>query len=570
MYEISCTFRLNRGCHKSQANSVLFFRKVRDVLFVFLDLTSLRYECEMRPPRRTTTILRWLVTWVSVECRHSWATALSTASPRQQYSIARTSRALHGHDAALPYYQDLLRKNPDDAAAATHIASNQDAISIHQRLGDPSTYTTEECQSFSSQLQRCNFTALDIAEHIFPNNSQPKAKLSSAPLYLQPLRAGQKPPSPPDSAIATCIQLFILSVCIPLSICQRYLGQDMMALAEKLGIFFVNAETQLVVPYCHIMPVTCGIKTLYLVTDLHPNVLSTTSIDQENEAVMYIGPDSLALVDHWASALVQNDSINEMHQIVDFCTGSGIQAIAVATQVSPYSKVTCVDLNPRALRIASLNFALNGLLSPTLVLGDLQDEGAGISLNSRPWQETIRLSTMILANPPFLPVPVEDISISKRHGLFSSGGAGGEDILQRVVQLAAENLAPGGSLAIVSEFMNPHSTFEKRLQQWWGTRPAKGVFFVNEQAMDTETYSMKRADSQIEFNTWSCHLKNQDITHVSPGLLFVRASSECTGLSVERVMIPKTEHGSIWTSSNVLSRKITRPKVDEIQSLKGK
>ena len=512
-------------------------------------------------------MLRCLVFWVSVAYLHSWATALSTASRQHLYSIARTTRALHGHDTALPYYQDLLRNNPDDVAAATHIASNRDAISHHQRLGDPSTYTPEECQIFSSQLRECNFTAFNIAELIFPNNLQPKARLSSAPLYLQPLRAGHKPPSLPDSSLATCIQLFILSVCLPVTICQKYLGEDIMALAEKLGVFFVDYDAQLVVPYCHITPVNCGIKTLYFFTDLHPNVLSTTSIDQENEAVMYIGPDSLALVDHWASALKQNDS-TEKHKIVDLCTGSGIQAIAVATQVSASSEVTCVDLNPRALRIASLNFALNGLSQPTFVLGDLQDAGGGYSLNercSRPWEDTIGQATMILANPPFLPVPVEDSDISKRHGLFSSGGASGEDILQRIVQLAAANLAPDGTLAIVSEFMNPHSTFEKGLQHWWGSRPAKGALFVNEQAMDTETYSMNRADSRIEFNTWLSHLKNQDITHVSPGFLFIQASSECTGLSLETVLVPKTEHGSIWTPSNVYTRKMTRRKVDEMR-----
>jgi tRNA1(Val) A37 N6-methylase TrmN6 len=337
----------------------------------------------------------------------------------------------------------------------------------------------------------------------------------------------------------------------------------MIDLGEQLGLIVVDTDAELVVPYCHITPLDCGSKTLYVVTDLHPNVLSTTTIDQENEAVMYIGPDSLALVDHWASAMEQN--VTTTHKVVDFCTGSGIQAIAVATRTSPSSEITCVDLNPRALRIAGLNFALNGLSPPTLVLGDLQDQRGGKSLDAtyyRLWQDIVGQPTMILANPPFLPVPVEDSNISKRHGLFSCGGASGEDILERIVVLASQSLAPEGTLAIVSEFMNPRTTFEKRLRQWWGTRPARGLLFVNEQAMDVETYSMNRADSPAEFNTWLSHLNHEEITHVSPGLLFVRGLSECTGLSLETILVPKTEHGSIWTPFNVHARQLSRRKLE--------
>eukprot|EP00429_Kryptoperidinium_foliaceum_P050885 CAMPEP_0176126710 /NCGR_PEP_ID=MMETSP0120_2-20121206/63960_1 /TAXON_ID=160619 /ORGANISM="Kryptoperidinium foliaceum, Strain CCMP 1326" /LENGTH=77 /DNA_ID=CAMNT_0017461653 /DNA_START=55 /DNA_END=285 /DNA_ORIENTATION=+ len=74
----------------------------------------------------------------------------------------------------------------------------------------------------------------------------------------------------------------------------------------------------------------------------------------------------------------------------------------------------------------------------------------------------------MLANPPFLPVPVGDETINKRHGLFSSGGGSGEEILARIVELASKYLEPEGSLAVVSEFMNPGTDFFERLKSWWG------------------------------------------------------------------------------------------------------
>jgi len=502
--------------------------------------------------------------------------ALATVVRQQAYSDARTIRALYGHDAAVSLYQELLKANPDDVTAATHIASHPDSISRHQRLGDPTSYTIEECQHLSSLLREWKFTPVGIAEHIFLNNLQPKAILSSSPLYLQPMRAGQKAPPIPDSSLSTCIQIFLLSTCIPISICQQYLGSDLIDLCMRMGILFVEVDSEFVIPYCHITPVDCASKTLYFITDLHPNVLSTTTIDDRNQAVMYIGPDSIALVDHWTSLLKQSSFNSNNCKIVDICTGSGIQAIAVATRsLPPLSNVTCVDLNPRALRITNLNFALNGLPSPTLILGDIQDATAGGSTFDehcyRSWKDIMEQSTMILANPPFLPVPMED-TISKRHGWFSNGGPTGEDILQRVIELSADCLTSSdGSLAIVSEFMNPHSTFvEKRLKKWWGARPGRSLLFVNEKAMDIETYSLNRADSQSEYETWLHHLQNKGITHVSPGLLFIRtsssssSSSEFKGLSHETVSIPKTENGSLWTPSNVYARKLSQQKVKEL------
>jgi methylase of polypeptide subunit release factors len=588
------------------------------------------------------------------------------------YTHARQIRTLEGHEAARPFYAELLRLNPKDVTAATRIARHADTLERHGRLGCSTTTTTnddydddddvEQKRAFIQQLQALHFTPTAIAELIVSSSSSsssssPKrtpletAKASSAPLYLQPLRAGSLAPPLPTCALSACIQLLLLAVCLPMDVCHHYLGAELLHRMEALGVAFPDNDGWMV-PYCHIMPVqvtggdnhhnnnNSSCQTLYLATDLHPNVLSTTTIHEKEEgAVMYIGPDSLALLDHWNVNARRQQSHSHPQRtatntarIVDFGTGSGIQALSLASSLSSSSSttttttttttphVTCVDINPRALRLARLNFCWNGMEEPTLILGDLTEATGRLfetpttstttttpttTSISKPWPELLGRPTHIVANPPFLPVPIQDHEISKRYGWFSSGGASGERILQRIVELASEILTRNGTCAIVSEFMNPQSDdFPLRLEQWWrrgttttstttttgGGPAAQAILFTNQQAISAETYAQRRADSESEVERWQKHLEQETITHISPGLLFVQKqqqqkSTATTTTTSPRLtekdsvvvgseeegqlrflfspyLIPKTEQGSIWTPTNRYAREYTREILD--------
>jgi methylase of polypeptide subunit release factors len=483
------------------------------------------------------------------------------------YTQARQIRTLEGHDAAQSLYEEILTLNKNDFTAATRIARHPNSIQRHFQLG--ASGTLSERREFTHRLQALNFTPDAIAEWIFPKNNSQKAKESSAPLYLQPLKAGSPTPPLPTCSLSTCIQIFLLAVCLPVEICQKFLGDDMISLMQKLGVAFQDDDGWMV-PYCHVMPVTVVNKTLYLATDLHPNVLSTTTIGSDEGTVMYIGPDSLALLDHWNS----RQQLPSGSHIVDIGTGSGIQALSLAALCYPGEvHVTCVDINPRALRLARLNFDWNGMEEPTLILGDIQNAiGRLYKDNSTlTWQEALGRPNMILANPPFLPVPVQDAEISKRYGLFSSGGASGDIILQRIVELASESLSSSsGTLAIVSEFMNPQSEFPQRLQSWWGSGgSAQAMLFSNEQAMGAETYAQRRADSEKEVERWRKHLEDEKITHISPGLLFVKKTIQVErddgdDLRFSHHLVPKTTQGSIWTPTNRNARGYTQNILDSL------
>lgn len=591
-------------------------------------------------------ITSFILLLLSRRRRGGVCSSLSSSLPLESlYSKARQVRVLHGPDEARPFYQEIVLRNQNDHTAATLIGADPKAMDHHNQLGRLGTI--EQRRRFVELLQSINYHPIAIADLIFSNRSSDdgqnkvvvsKAKISSAPLYLQPLRAGYPCPPLPSCALGVCIQLLLLAVSIPIETCKHLLGDELVYLIEELGIAFPlddnqQQQKQLLVPYCHIMPVTVQVderstrrrrRTMYIATDLHPNVLSITKfhppttigrtspdqpiLDDKESPVMYIGPDSLALVDHWCT--LQSPSGHDT--IVDVGTGSGIQALTLAARCQQQNVdddvalpvIKCVDINPRALRLTKLNFEWNGFTVPDMFIGNII-EGVGRRFEStdettRPLQSWTDLlgtpsTTFLVSNPPFLPVPIDDPVISERYGLFSSGGSSGEVFLKNLVALASEILATdedsSSTMAIVSEFMNPNRDFHQRLEGWWSRSKnnqsnrrlrAKAILFTNQDAVDSATYAQRRADSPIETIRWKEHLANERITSISPGFLFLKcrgrvmdnqsdddcddsahvtvplSSSTTNIVDFVHCLVPKTDEGSIWTPHNLYCRKITQ------------
>jgi len=132
---------------------------------------------------------------------------------------------------------------------------------------------------------------------------------------------------------------------------------------------------------------------------------------------------------------------------LDICCGAGTQTLAAAA----YSdRVVGVDLNPRALRFANFNAALNRIDNATFFLGDTYD----------PLDDA--MFDAILANPPFVPWPLDDTQL-----LYRGGGARGDDVIARILAGAIERLEPHGTLAIVADFANA-ATLPERIAAWQG------------------------------------------------------------------------------------------------------
>jgi len=287
-----------------------------------------------------------------------------------------------------------------------------------------------------------------------------------------------------------------------------------------------------------------------------------------------------ALIDHW-SCLQQ---VKETDRIVDIGCGSGIQALSLVVRSSGNPEVTCVDINERALRFTKFNFEWNHFDIPTLILGNI-NTATGKHFGSKTpklWKELLGESTTtyIVSNPPFLPVPVHDDTISSRYGLFSSGGASGEEFFQSLVGLSSSLLNrtdPSATLAVVSEFMNPTKDFDLRLSSWWSSvDPPRALLFTNEDAIDASLYAQRRADSPKEASEWEEHLQREGIESVSPGLLFLKRNlspketkqdepPDSHSVDLSQHLVPKTSEGSIWTPTNIDARDFTRLHIEDFE-----
>lgn len=530
-----------------------------------------------------------------------------SSSLRSLYSKARQVRTLEGHDQALSLYREILKLNPNDVTAATRIAVDERSIKRHDEFGKGGNRIQR--LRFIKLLESFDFNCNSIADLVFATDATKAAiaKRSSAPLFLHPLRAteGIQPPLSPTCSLGACIQLLLLAVCLPTKNCVDILGSEFVELLETLGLAYVSHygnddSNSLLVPYVHVFPVTVCDETIFLATDLHPNVLSLTTVGgnkdnvsccgstmEDNGTVMYIGPDSLALLDHWSC----HQHLKDDDIIVDIGCGSGIQALCLAARSSGKANVKCVDINERALRVTRFNFEWNNFDAPTLILGNINSPAGRIfETEEKPkaWKELLGESTTYLvSNPPFLPVPVHDHKISSRYGLFSSGGANGEEFFQSLIRLASASLDrhnPSATLAVVSEFMNPDVNFGLRISSWWNdVDPAQALLLTNEEALDASVYANRRADSSEEASKWEHHLHQEGIMSISPGLMFLKRNQNTCGTIVQKetknlihyihivnathYFVPKTSEGSIWTPTNFDARNFTQPHIKKFLRL---
>jgi carbamoyltransferase len=115
-------------------------------------------------------------------------------------------------------------------------------------------------------------------------------------------------------------------------------------------------------------------------------------------------------------------------EVLDLCSGSGIQGLAVA---SASRHVTAVDIGPRAVAMGGANAALNGIANFATLGGDLY----------HPVRE--RRFDLIIANPPFVPSP-------KRGPAYHSGGPRGDRVLRRIVARWGAHLKPDGRAFAIS------------------------------------------------------------------------------------------------------------------------
>jgi carbamoyltransferase len=234
------------------------------------------------------------------------------------------------------------------------------------------------------------------------------------------------------SSAAAAIRLFYLEADEPVAGLRRILPPIEQAELARAGLLAarggrVRARLRL-----------DAYRTLYLLADRRLRAPDLAALRLPRGDMVYPpGSDSTLLAD------VVPERADEA--VLDLCTGSGIQALAVAPRAR---RVVAVDIGARAVAMARLNARLNGAGAVEVRSGDLYAPVHGERFD------------LILANPPFVPAP-------ERGPAYHSGGPRGDRVLRRVVAGLGAHLRDGGRALIVSHLaVRRRESVASAMQPW--------------------------------------------------------------------------------------------------------
>ncbi len=166
----------------------------------------------------------------------------------------------------------------------------------------------------------------------------------------------------------------------------------------------------------------------YLVVSLHASYPAARAWD----SAVYIGPDSYGLL----AGLPRQ---GQYGRVLEVCAGSALCSLVLAGRAD---YIVGTDLNVEAVAVAEFNAALNGVADRVdMRCGSLYAPVRGEQFN------------LIVANPPFLPVPAQ---VEHPLAMCGNGGADGFSVLGELLVDPRAHLAPGGTALIYAEGLGVH------------------------------------------------------------------------------------------------------------------
>jgi carbamoyltransferase len=233
-------------------------------------------------------------------------------------------------------------------------------------------------------------------------------------------------------------------------------------------------------------------------------------------------------------------------QVLDLCTGSGIQALQVARAAE---RVVAVDINPRATAMAAFNARLNAIDNIDVRRGDLYAPVRGERFD------------LIIANPPFVSSPYA------KAPSYHSGGPRGDRVLRRIVAGLATHLCDGGrAFAITHLAVRRGEDVQSVANAWFHDFPGRALVLVVETGTPVDLaaaqalFALDRGLQAYaaEVGRWVRYLRRQRVEQVS-ALLIAAERSARRGVEVidarPRVLPiplapPPAERIKSWLGSN--------------------
>ena len=241
----------------------------------------------------------------------------------------------------------------------------------------------------------------------------------------------------------------------------------------------------------------------WLVSDLTPGL---------DHAPVRLRPDYVLGASPASTTLAQITSRRPVASALDLGTGCGIQSLHLAQHAE---RVTATDLNPRALQLAALGVALNGL-DIDLRLGSLYEPVVDQRFD------------LIVTNPPYVMSPPGGERLVYREGTFT-----GDGLVAEVVRGARDHLTSGGMLQVLGNWaIKSHKPWQDRLASW--AAEDCDLWVIERERLDRHEYiEMWLTDAGVHqtpgweraYRTWLDYFDQLGITAVGMGwITLVRLS----------------------------------------------
>jgi hypothetical protein len=257
-----------------------------------------------------------------------------------------------------------------------------------------------------------------------------------------------------EDGLATLIRLFVLQQSQDSEVVNTVLKANELV---DLGILACEGNQYKALvdirPYADETDGTSG----WVVSD-HTATLDTKQGRTASNHVLGISPASVSL-----AGITPRRPVGHA---LDLGTGCGIQSLHLARQAD---HVTATDLNPRALTLATLTFALNEL-EVTTRLGSLYDPVH---------QESFDLIT---TNPPFVISPTIGPRLTYRETDYPC-----DDLMKTVVQGASPRLNTNGTLHVIGNWAHIEGrSWQERITEW--IPQGCDAFIVQREVLDIYEY----------------------------------------------------------------------------------
>ena len=326
-----------------------------------------------------------------------------------------------------------------------------------------------------------------------------------------------------DTPLETLVRLFLLQRPVDLASAERALPGLVDRLCTE-GL--LERSVGQVAARLDCRPYASDDRDLWVVSDLTPGL---------DGGPQRVAGDHVLGISSASTSLARLTIRAPVDDALDLGTGSGVQALHLATHAG---RVVATDVNPRALRVARFNAALNGLDGSAVEIreGSLFEPVAGERFG------------LITTNPPFVISPG-----TPREGRWatSSGTAGerlvyrdsglpGDRVVEDIVRTAPEHLVDGGWCQVLANWVIDRDRgWDERVAGWLAGCDA---WVVQREVLDPPSYvelwlkdaGLHGAEDYLRrYDTWLAWFEEQGVEAVGFGWINLRRTDADPTLRLE-------------------------------------